>query len=105
MLRSFDMLCTTASAGTVLAADPKQALLACAHGRYAVPWHWHDCMMLLMPRVGALDLRQQDRLEGAWVSEDRFAVVPANGVEGNAGALNQAVPPNLAISAPKSLTC
>jgi AraC family transcriptional regulator len=79
MLRSFDMLlCTTASAGTVLSADPRQALLASAHGRYATPWHWHDCMMLLMPRVGALDLRHQDRLEGVWVSEDRFAIVPAN---------------------------
>lgn len=34
--------------------------------------------MLLMPRVGALDLRHQDRMDGAWISEDRFAVVPAN---------------------------
>jgi AraC-like DNA-binding protein len=78
MLRSFDMLRARESAGTVLSADTRQALLASASGRYAMPWHWHDCMMLLMPRVGALDLRHQDRPEGAWVSEDRFAVVPAD---------------------------
>ncbi|WP_448045029.1 hypothetical protein [Bradyrhizobium liaoningense] len=34
-------------------------------------------MMLLMPSAGAVSLRHQDRPEGAWVSEDRFAVVPA----------------------------
>ena len=33
--------------------------------------------MLLMPTAGAISLQHQDRLEGAWVSEDRFAVVPA----------------------------
>jgi AraC family transcriptional regulator len=77
MLRSFDMLCTMASVDTVLSADPRQALFASASGRYAMPWHWHDCMMLLMPSVGAVSLQHQDRLEGAWVSEDRFAVVPA----------------------------
>ncbi|MBR0870323.1 helix-turn-helix transcriptional regulator [Bradyrhizobium tropiciagri] len=78
MLRSFDMLCATASANAVVAADSRQALLASPSGAYAMPWHWHDCMMLLLPRVGALDLCHQDRPEGAWISEDRFAVVPAN---------------------------
>ena len=78
MLRPFDMLCATASADAIVSADARQALLASPSGEYAMPWHWHDCMMLLMPRVGALDLRHQDRMEGAWVSEDRFAVVPAN---------------------------
>jgi AraC family transcriptional regulator len=77
MLRSFDILRTTASADTVLSADPSLALFASASGRYAMPWHWHDCMMLLMPTAGAVSLQHQDRLEGAWVSEDRFAVVPA----------------------------
>jgi AraC family transcriptional regulator len=78
MLRSFDMLCTTASAEAVLSADLKQTLFASASGRYAMPWHWHDCMMLLLPLAGAVSLRHQDRLEGAWVSEDRFAMVPAD---------------------------
>lgn len=77
MLRSFDMLRTTASADTILSADPRQILVASASGQYAMPWHWHDCMMLLMPSAGAVSLQHQDRLEGAWVSEDRFAVVPA----------------------------
>jgi AraC-like DNA-binding protein len=78
MLRPFDTLCATASADTLVSADSKQALLASPSGEYAMPWHWHDCLMLLMPRVGALDLRHQDRMDGAWISEDRFAVVPAN---------------------------
>ncbi len=77
MLRSFDMLSAASVADTALSADPSQTLFASASGRYAMPWHWHDCMMLLMPSAGAVSLRHQDRLEGAWVSEDRFAVVPA----------------------------
>jgi AraC family transcriptional regulator len=77
MLRSFDMLSTTVSPDAVVSVDPRQALFATASGRYSMPWHWHDCMMLLMPSVGAVSLQHQDRLEGAWVSEDRFAVVPA----------------------------
>ena len=78
MMRSFDTLCATASLNAVVSADSRQALLASPSGEYAMPWHWHDCMMLLMPRVGAIDLHHQDRKEGAWVSEDRFAVVPAS---------------------------
>lgn len=77
MLRSFDILCTTASADAVVSAEPGRALFASASGRYAMPWHWHDCMMLLMPTAGAVSLRHQDRLEGTWVSEDTFALVPA----------------------------
>jgi AraC family transcriptional regulator len=77
MLRPFDILCATASADTVVSVDSRQALFASPSGEYAMPWHWHDCMMLLMPRIGALDLCHQDRTEGAWVTEDRFAVVPA----------------------------
>jgi AraC family transcriptional regulator len=34
-------------------------------------------MMILMPTAGAVTLRHQDRLEGALVSEDSFALVPA----------------------------
>jgi AraC family transcriptional regulator len=45
-----------------------------------MPWHWHDCMMLLMPRAGAISLRHQDRPQEAWLSEDRFAVVPTGHV-------------------------
>jgi AraC-like DNA-binding protein len=77
MLRSFDTLCTIASADAVLSAHPSVALFASASGRYTMPWHWHDCMMLMMPTAGAVSLQHEDRLEGVWVSEDRFAVVPA----------------------------
>ncbi|MEP9350418.1 AraC family transcriptional regulator [Xanthobacter sp. KR7-225] len=47
-------------------------------GSYAMPWHWHDCLMLILPSVGALDLRHEDQRDGVWVSEDRFALVPAH---------------------------
>jgi AraC family transcriptional regulator len=51
----------------------------CLGGRgYIKPWHWHDCLMLLLPSVGALDLRLEDRPEGSWISKDRFVVVPPN---------------------------
>jgi AraC family transcriptional regulator len=45
---------------------------------YYMPWHWHDCLMILLPRVGSVDFRDETRRAGAWLSEDRFVVVPKN---------------------------
>ncbi len=77
MLRSFEQLCDTAKAGLLIAADEEHAALAVS-GDYAMPWHWHDCLMFILPSHGAVELKHEDRREGAWLSQDRFAVVPAN---------------------------
>jgi AraC-like DNA-binding protein len=44
---------------------------------YHTPWHWHDCLMIMLPRIGAVDFRDESRKAGSWLSEDQFAVVPA----------------------------
>ena len=77
MLRSFEQLRDTARADLLIAADEEHAALA-GSGDYAMPWHWHDCMMFILPSQGAVEIKHEDRREGAWLSQDRFAVVPAN---------------------------
>lgn len=77
MLRSFEQLCHTATENLVIAADDGHASLANS-GAYAKPWHWHDCVMFILPSRGALELKHEDRREGTWLSHDRFAVVPSN---------------------------
>lgn len=78
MLRSFLDVCTTAETDAVISADGGKAALTGGGRGYIKPWHWHDCLMLILPSVGALDLKLEDRPEReGWVSEDRFLVVPA----------------------------
>lgn len=77
MLRSFDVLRDGASADAVIVSGDESLVLKGGGEAYAMPWHWHDCVMLLLPATGAVDLRHEDRPEGSWVSEDRFALVPA----------------------------
>ncbi|HQS45720.1 AraC family transcriptional regulator [Xanthobacter sp. VTT E-85241] len=59
----------------MLAADGDQLALRGGGGEYFMPWHWHDCLMLFLPRIGAVDFRDETRKSGAWLSEDRFVVV------------------------------
>jgi AraC-like DNA-binding protein len=77
MLRSFEQLCHTATENLVIAAEDGHASLANS-GAYAKPWHWHDCVMFILPSQGTLELKHEDRREGTWLSHDRFAVVPSN---------------------------
>ena len=46
---------------------------------YSMPWHWHDCLMFILPSRGTIELKHEDQREGTWLSQDRFAVVPPNG--------------------------
>lgn len=78
MLRSFLDLCRTAEASAVIAAGDGRAALRGGGNGYTKPWHWHDCLMLILPTIGALDMSLEDRPSGTWISEDRFVVVPAN---------------------------
>ena len=76
MLRSIQTLRDTSVDGRVLAADGDQLALVGGGDDYYMPWHWHDCLMILLPRVGAIDFRDETRKAGTWLSEDRFVVVP-----------------------------
>lgn len=60
----------------LLAADDDQLTVAGGGGDYFMPWHWHDCVMIFLPQRGAVEFRDESRASGAWLSEDRFVVVP-----------------------------
>ncbi|WGS52909.1 AraC family transcriptional regulator [Paraburkholderia sp. D15] len=76
MLRPFNQLCEPADKSLLVAADAGHATLT-GSGTYAMPWHWHDCLMFILPSHGAVELRHEDRRAGTWLSQDRFAVVPS----------------------------
>jgi len=76
MLRSFDQICQPADKRVLVAADDGHAALT-GGGTYAMPWHWHDCLMFILPSHGAVELCHEDQRAGTWLSEDRFAVVPS----------------------------
>jgi AraC family transcriptional regulator len=76
MLRSFEQLCQTANPDLLVAADDEYAAVA-GGGEYAMPWHWHDCLMFILPSRGTIELKHEAGRAGTWLSQDRFAVVPA----------------------------
>ncbi|MCA8051820.1 helix-turn-helix domain-containing protein [Burkholderia arboris] len=76
MLRTFTQLCQPANKALLVAADDGHALLT-GSGTYAMPWHWHDCLMFILPGHGTVELCHEDRRAGTWLSQDRFAVVPS----------------------------
>lgn len=77
MLRSFEALSRAAAGDLLVSVDAEHASLA-GSGAYAKPWHWHDCLMFILPSRGALELKHEGKREGVWLSHDRFAVVPVN---------------------------
>jgi AraC family transcriptional regulator len=76
MLRSFHQVCQPANKDQLVAADDGYATLT-GSGSYAMPWHWHDCLMFILPSHGSVEIRHEDHRAGIWLSQDRFAVVPA----------------------------
>lgn len=78
MLSSFERLRHSARADLLIAADDEHAAVAGRGGDYAMPWHWHDCLMFILPSRGSIELKHEAQREGAWLSQDRFAIVPAN---------------------------
>lgn len=75
MLRSFEQLCQETVEGWQIAADDGHAAQA-SSGAYAQPWHWHDCVMFILPSRGTMEFQHEDRREGTWLTHDRFVVVP-----------------------------
>jgi AraC family transcriptional regulator len=76
MLRSFMEVCRPAKKELLVATEDGHAVLT-GGGAYAMPWHWHDCLMFILPSHGAVELRHEDQRAGTWLSQDRFAVVPS----------------------------
>ncbi|MDH2399025.1 AraC family transcriptional regulator [Bradyrhizobium sp. SSUT18] len=76
MLRSIQTLRDTSSDARILAADDGQLALAGGGDNYHMPWHWHDCLMVLLPRAGSVDFWDETRKTGVWLSQDRFVAVP-----------------------------
>lgn len=77
MLRSFDEISASAAPNRIVAEGRgRSVLLGGGRTSYRTPPHWHDCIMILLPQAGALDFRDEARRSGAWLSEDRFVLVP-----------------------------
>jgi AraC family transcriptional regulator len=76
LLRSFNEVCRPADKSLLVAAGDGCATLT-GSGSYVQPWHWHDCLMFILPSHGAFEIRHEDRRAGIWLSQDRFAVMPS----------------------------
>ena len=76
MLRSIQTLRETSDDAQIVSAEGGQLALVGGGDAYSMPWHWHDGLMILLPRMGALGFRDETRTADAWLSEDRFVVVP-----------------------------
>ncbi|MCE6076846.1 helix-turn-helix domain-containing protein [Agrobacterium vitis] len=78
MLRSLEQIVSNAAPARLLAkGDDRALVLGGGKAKYRMPWHWHDCHMILLPGSGAIDFKHESRESGTWISKDRFAVVPA----------------------------
>jgi AraC family transcriptional regulator len=76
MLRSIQTLRDTSADARILTADSDQLALVGGGDEYYMPWHWHDGLMIMLPRVGSVNFRDETRRNGTWLSQDRFVVVP-----------------------------
>jgi len=75
MFRSIQQLRDTTAATMLAVDDDQQLMLMGGGGDYYMPWHWHDGLMIFLPRIGAVDFRDETRKSGTWLSEDRFVAV------------------------------
>lgn len=76
MLRSYQQVRAAAPAARQIASDEDRAVLTGGGIAYRAPWHWHDCLMILLPNQGALGFKDEQHRTGTWLSEERFVVVP-----------------------------
>lgn len=77
MLRPFEQLRYPRIESQLISGDAEKAALVGGGHSYATPWHWHDCLMFMLPSQGTVELTNEGQSEGTWLSQDRFAVVPA----------------------------
>lgn len=76
MLRSFEHIRRSAPPSRLLDASEQRAVVTGGGPHYRTQWHWHDCAMILVPARGTIAFRDETRRSVAWLSEDRFIVVP-----------------------------
>lgn len=75
--RHYEEIRSTAPLSSLIASDEHRTVLTAGGANtFRVPWHSHDCLMILMPIRGAINLRDESYRGGTWLSEERFAVVP-----------------------------
>jgi hypothetical protein len=60
MLRSIQTLRNTSSDAQILVADDDQLALVGGDDNYYMPWHWHDCLMVPLPRAGSVDFWDEE---------------------------------------------
>lgn len=75
-IHHYDIRTAAPSSSLVASDDHHTILLAGGRGQYRIPWHAHDCMMILMPIRGAINYRDESYPGGTCLSEERFVVVP-----------------------------
>ena len=76
MLRSYDQIRFDVPASRLLAAGEGCFMIDGGGKRYRTPWHWHDCVMILLPICGSVEFSDESRHAGTWLAQDRFVVVP-----------------------------
>jgi AraC family transcriptional regulator len=76
MLRSYDQIRFDVSGSRLLAAGERCFMVDGGGKRYRTRWHWHDCVMILLPTSGSVEFRDESRHAGTWLAHDRFVVVP-----------------------------
>jgi len=75
--RRHDEIRSIAPSSCVIASDEHHTVLAAGGDEtFRIPWHSHDCLMILMPIRGAINFRDELYRDGTCLSEDRFVVVP-----------------------------
>jgi AraC family transcriptional regulator len=80
VLRPFESIRQRAWALALGPSNDPQAVLVEGGGCFRAlgdgKWHWHDCMVILLPHIGAFSLKHEDLRSGAWVSQNEFMVLP-----------------------------
>src|SRR6218665_3118885 len=77
MLRSFEELRRPKNESQLIFGDEEKAAVMGGGQSYAMPWHWHDCLMFMLPSHGTVELKSDGQIEGSWLTSDRFAVIPS----------------------------
>ena len=76
MLRAYDQIRFDVPASRLVAAGERCFMVDGGGKRYRTLWHWHDCVMILLPTSGSVEFRDESRHAGTWLAHDRFVVVP-----------------------------
>lgn len=76
MLRSLEQLRRPLDETSLISTDDEHTALIGGGKGYAVPWHWHDGFMFMIPSQGVIELSHEHQPRGLWLSQDRLVLVP-----------------------------